>query len=297
VEIEADRLKENFKTMVFDDLRANTDHYPLEQIARYADDTGVLHWYYSIREPGSVPSKGVLLCHTRYVEAFLAQVLRATIHADMVIKIWMSHTEVRDMPYTILEISVSVFLCIRTIACCTNTQYSPWINGKQQDPTNGIPTRQLSSPEVWVLDSDQSYNDRDTASPPAFQSELASDSPSYAAAPSNRSDAMDADQIADKVENPPGSLNANHSAQRLYFCTDILRLTSPENLSMNDFMSFCHIPPSTNVNDMLSSHEITHWTAFIDATKDELMDLGFKWGSTKLLLAGVRKACMFYSYS
>ncbi|PLW28729.1 hypothetical protein PCANC_26582 [Puccinia coronata f. sp. avenae] len=186
VEIKADRLKENFKTMVFDDLRANTDHYPLEQIARYADDTGVLHWYYSIREPGSVPSKGVLLCHTRYVEAFLAQVLRATIHANMVIKIWMSHTEVRDMPYTILEIS---------------------------DPTNGIPTRQLSSPEVWVLDSDQSYNDRDTASPPAFQSELASDSPSYAAAPSNRSDAMDADQIADKVENPPGSLNANHSAQ------------------------------------------------------------------------------------
>ena len=178
VEIEADRLQENFKTMVFDDLRANTDHYPLEQIARNADDTGVLHWYYSIREPGSVPSKGVLLCHTRYVEAFLAQVLRATIHADMVIKIWMSHTEVRDMPYTNLEISVSVFLCIRTIACCTNTQYSPWINGKQQDPTNGIPTRQLSSPEVWVLDLDQSYNDRDTASPPAFQYELASDSPS-----------------------------------------------------------------------------------------------------------------------
>jgi hypothetical protein len=107
---------------------------------------------------------------------------------------------------------------------------------------------------------------------------------------------MDADQIADEVENPPRSLNANHSAQPLYFCSDILCLTSPENLSMNDFLSFCHIPPS-NVNDTLSSHEITHWTAFIDATKDELMDLGFKWGSTKLLLSGVRKACMFYSYS
>ncbi|PLW07031.1 hypothetical protein PCANC_25804 [Puccinia coronata f. sp. avenae] len=147
MEIEADWLKENFKTMVFDDLRANTNHYPLEQIARYADDTGVLHWYYSIREPGSVPSKGVLLCHTQYIEAFLAQVLRATIHANMVIKIWMSHTKVRDMPYTILEIS---------------------------DPTSGILTCQLSSPEVWVLDSDQSYNDCDTASPPAFQSELAS---------------------------------------------------------------------------------------------------------------------------
>ncbi|PLW27172.1 hypothetical protein PCANC_26401 [Puccinia coronata f. sp. avenae] len=173
--------------MVFDDLRANTDHYPLEQIARYADDTGVLHWYYSIREPGSVPSKGVLLCHTQYVEEFLAQVSRATIHANMVIKIWMSHTK---------------------------------------DPLNGIPTCQLSSPEVWVLDSDQSYNDRDTASPPAFQSELASNSPSYAAL-SNHSDAMDADQISDKVENPPGFLNAIHSAQSLYFCTDILCLTSP----------------------------------------------------------------------
>ncbi|PLW57520.1 hypothetical protein PCANC_02607 [Puccinia coronata f. sp. avenae] len=176
--------------MVFNDLRANTDHYPLEQIARYADNTGVLHWYYSICEPGRVPSKGVLLCHTQYVEEFLAQVLRATIHTNMFIKIWMSHTKVRDMLYTILEIL---------------------------DPSNSIPTHQLSSPEVWVLDSDQSYNDRDTASPPAFQSELASNSPSYAAAPSNRSDAMDADQIADEVENPPGSLNAIHSAQSLYF--------------------------------------------------------------------------------
>ncbi|PLW04810.1 hypothetical protein PCANC_19824 [Puccinia coronata f. sp. avenae] len=99
--------------MVFDDLRANTNHYPLEQIARYADNTGVLHWYYSVRKPGSVPSKGVLLCHTQYVEEFLAQVLRATIHANMVIKIWMSHTKVHDMPYTILEIL---------------------------DPSNGIPT-------------------------------------------------------------------------------------------------------------------------------------------------------------
>jgi hypothetical protein len=109
VEIKADWLKEKFKTMVFGDLRANTNHYLLKQIARYADDTGVLHWYYSIRKPGSVPSKGVLLCHSQYVEDFVAQVLRATINANMVIKIWMSPTKVRDMPYKILEILVSAF--------------------------------------------------------------------------------------------------------------------------------------------------------------------------------------------
>ncbi|PLW05525.1 hypothetical protein PCANC_27988 [Puccinia coronata f. sp. avenae] len=149
--------------MVFDDLCANTNHYPLKQIARYADNTGVLHWYYSIRKPGSLPSEGVLLCHSRYVEQFVAQVLRATFNTNMVIKIWMSHTKVCDMPYTILEIL---------------------------DPQNGIPTRQLSSPEVWVLDSDQSYNDHDTVSPPAFQSKLASNSPSHTAAPSVLSDAM-----------------------------------------------------------------------------------------------------------
>ncbi|PLW44932.1 hypothetical protein PCASD_09166 [Puccinia coronata f. sp. avenae] len=177
VEIKADWLKEKFKTMVFGDLRANTNHYPLKQIARYTDDTGVLHWYYSIRNPVSVPSKGVLLCHSQYVEDFVSQVLRATINTNMVIKIWMSHTK---------------------------------------DPQNGIPTCQLSSLEVCVLDSDQiSYNNLETASPPAFQSKLASDSPSHAAALSDRSDAMDADQSADEVENPPGSLNANHSAQPL----------------------------------------------------------------------------------
>jgi hypothetical protein len=109
VEIEADWLKEDFKTMVFDDLHANTDPYPLKQIARYADNTGILHWYYSIHKPGSVPSKGVLLFHSQYVEHFVAQVSHATIVTNMVLKIWMSHTKVRDMPYTILEIFVSVF--------------------------------------------------------------------------------------------------------------------------------------------------------------------------------------------
>jgi hypothetical protein len=74
---------------------------------------------------------------------------------------------------------------------------------------------------------------------------LASDSPSHAAALSDRSDAMDADQIADEVENPPGSLNANHSAQTLYFCSDILCLTSPENLSMHIFFFITFLRENT----------------------------------------------------
>ncbi|PLW43926.1 hypothetical protein PCASD_06477 [Puccinia coronata f. sp. avenae] len=276
VEIEADQSSfKTFKASIFNHLRVSSNKYPLNEIGRRADHKGLLNWYYAIREPDCEPVKGFLISLPPYFAEFMRRVEHASTNAKIAIKLWMSHEVAREVPATILEISTVVD---------TESQMND-------------ARRNSASPTVWVLDSgsDQRGDDCNTASTPAFSSRAASDSP----AASDRSGSMVIDpeagpnentakkNIADAPNHPP---SATHT-----FCSEFLR-SPPEMLVMEDFLVFCHVRAS-NVQETITEHEITHWIAFIGATEDELTLMGFKWGSRKLLLAGVRKACNFYGYA
>ena len=61
-------------------------------------------------------------------------------------------------------------------------------------------------------------------------------------------------------------------------------------LLIKKFFDVCKVPFSL-VADLIEKNQITHWSAFIGASAEELMDLGFKWGPAKQIVAGVKVAC------
>ncbi|PLW19781.1 hypothetical protein PCASD_20816 [Puccinia coronata f. sp. avenae] len=224
VEIEADQsLFKTFKASIFNHLRASSNKYPLDEIARRADHKGLLNWYYAIREPDCKPVKGFLISLPPYFAEFMGRVEHASTNAKIAIKLWMSHVVAREVPATILEISTVV---------------------DTESQMNDV-RRNSASPSVWVLDSgsDQSGDDCDTASTPAFSSRAASDSP----AASDRSGSMVIDTEAGPNENnanknianaPNHPLSATHT-----FCSESLR-SPPEMLAMDVFCFFAtSLPP------------------------------------------------------
>ncbi|KAA1107500.1 hypothetical protein PGT21_016005 [Puccinia graminis f. sp. tritici] len=44
------------------------------------------------------------------------------------------------------------------------------------------------------------------------------------------------------------------------------------------------------IRDVIAKHDIFHWTAFEGAIKDDLLDLGLKWGPVQSILCGLKKA-------
>jgi hypothetical protein len=62
-------------------------------------------------------------------------------------------------------------------------------------------------------------------------------------------------------------------------------------LSMQDFLECCHIPPEDPaILKLLKDHQIHHWTAFKNVTKEELKELGFAFGPSQLIIAGILRA-------
>jgi hypothetical protein len=109
VEIEADHsLFKTFKASIFNHLWASTNKYPINEIAWRVDHKGLLHWYYTICEP----VKGFLISLPPYFAEFMGRVEHASTNAKIAIKLWMSHVVAREVPATILQISVSARLLV-----------------------------------------------------------------------------------------------------------------------------------------------------------------------------------------
>jgi hypothetical protein len=55
-------------------------------------------------------------------------------------------------------------------------------------------------------------------------------------------------------------------------------------MSMANFLERCKITPSNrDVQNIISSHQITHWSAFEGVTPKKLRKLGFAWGPAQLI--------------
>ena len=60
---------------------------------------------------------------------------------------------------------------------------------------------------------------------------------------------------------------------------------------MVEFLQLCHISPDYQpVQEIITKHEIIHWTALQGQTEEVLKELGFDWGPRKLILAGLEAA-------
>ncbi|EFP90303.2 uncharacterized protein PGTG_16329 [Puccinia graminis f. sp. tritici CRL 75-36-700-3] len=62
-------------------------------------------------------------------------------------------------------------------------------------------------------------------------------------------------------------------------------------LNIDGFLTICEIPLDYQpIRDVIAKNDIFHWTAFEGATKDDLLDLGLKWGPVQSILCGLKKA-------
>jgi len=66
-------------------------------------------------------------------------------------------------------------------------------------------------------------------------------------------------------------------------------ICTKHDLTMDNFLKLCHIS-FEEVEETLATHCITHWSAFLLATPEELRQLGFKWGPSQQLALGARQA-------
>ncbi|WAR52490.1 hypothetical protein PtB15_1B932 [Puccinia triticina] len=69
----------------------------------------------------------------------------------------------------------------------------------------------------------------------------------------------------------------------------------PSDFTICQFLVVCNITPNSEEYDeilqVITKHQVIHWTAFKDLPLRNFIDLGFKWGPAWLLLKGLRKAC------
>jgi hypothetical protein len=65
-------------------------------------------------------------------------------------------------------------------------------------------------------------------------------------------------------------------------------------LNIDGFLTLCEIPLDYKpIRDVIANNDIFHWTAFEGATKQDLMNLGLKWGPVHSIMYGVKKAVKY----
>jgi hypothetical protein len=68
----------SFKSFIFNNLYVTSNQYPLDKIARHADNEGALLWYYFIQEPSGIEFKRIIYDHPGYFDQFLSSVMDAS---------------------------------------------------------------------------------------------------------------------------------------------------------------------------------------------------------------------------